>query len=82
MILEEGHIEKDTIKYARPLSLDTYRDTVIRLGYIMSMHQDQMSIQDMSNLKLAQATICQLGLEQELKVLKEIVKDDGGKNEI
>lgn len=82
MILEEGHIEKDTIKYARPLNLDTYRDTVIRLGYIMSMHKDQMSIQDMGNLKLAQATICQLGLEQELKVLKEIVKDNGGKNEI
>lgn len=82
MILEEGHIEKDTIKYARPLNLDTYRDTVIRLGYIMSMHQDQMSIQDMSNLKLAQATICQLGLEQELKVLKEVMEDNGGKNEI
>lgn len=82
MILEEGHIEKDTIKYARPLNLDTYRDTIIRLGYIMSMHKDQMSIQDMSNLKLAQATICQLGLEQELKVLKEVMKDNGGKNEI
>lgn len=82
MILEEGHIEKDTIKYARPLNLDTYRDTVIRLGYIMSMHKDQMSIQDMSNLKLAQATICQLGLEQELKVLKEVMEDNGGKNEI
>jgi hypothetical protein len=82
MILEEGHIEKDTVKYARPLNLDTYRDTVIRLGYIMSMHKDQMSIQDMSNLKLAQATICQLGLEQELKVLKEVMKDNGGKNEI
>ena len=82
MILEKDHIEKDTIKYARSLNLNTYRDTVIRLGYIMSMHQDHMSIQDMGNLKLAQATICQLGLEHELKLLKEAIEDNGGKNEI
>ena len=44
MILEEGHIEKDTIKYARPLNLDTYRDTIIRLGYIMSIRISLMRI--------------------------------------
>ena len=70
MILEEGHIEKDTIKYVKPLNLDYYKNIIIKIGSIIMEHSDNMSIQDMGNLKIAQATICQLGLEQELGLLR------------
>ena len=73
MILEEGHIENDTIKYAKPLKIDFYRDLVIRIGYVMHSLHDKMSIENMGNLKLAQATICQLGLEEELNIQKKIL---------
>ena len=72
MILDEGHIEKDTIKYARPLHDGVYQDTIIRIGFILKEHHDKMSVENILHLKLAQATICQLGLEKELEVVKEI----------
>ena len=75
MILEEGHIENDTIKYVKPLNLDYYKDVIIKIGSIMMQHSDNMSIQDMSYLKIAQATICQLGLEQELRIKQKAIND-------
>jgi len=83
MILEEGHVLKDTAKYAEPLSLNFYRELVIKIGYVMQVHSDKMGIQDIANLKIAQATICQLGLEKELELNKMILsKLEGGNNEI
>ena len=79
MILEEDHIEKDTIKYAKDLHAGVYQDTIIRLGFIMSQHEDQMSIENMFNLKMAQATICQLGLEKELEAIEKHI---GGEDEV
>ena len=83
MILEEGHVLRDTAKYAEPLSLDFYRELVIRIGYIMHAHSDKIGIQDIANLKIAQATICQLGLEKELELNKKLISElKGGKDEI
>ncbi len=77
MELEANHINADTIKYAKPLEEDSvYQDAVIMLGFIMNQRQDKMSIENMFSLKMAQAVICELGLEHELENIKGKLKGE------
>ena len=75
MILEENHIELDTVKYMKSLNLEVYKDLVIQIGYIMKLNADKMSIEDMGQLKLAQAIVCQLGLAHELEIRKQVINE-------
>ena len=82
-IFEADHIMKDTAKYASKLTnMEVYQDTVIRLGYILEQHENKMPIKDIYTLKLAQATVCQLGLQKELEYREEILKKMGGEDGI
>ena len=80
--LEDNHIIKDTVKYGSKAKNPFYRDLITRIGYVLNMHENKMAIEDIYHLKLAQAVVCQLSLEQDLDNLKSVLQEYGGSDEI